>query len=323
MVQEGKAYWRPRASLDVLSARAHMNGQIRDFFAQRSVLEVETPLLASATVTDVNLKSFRVSCETTDHQEIRYLQTSPEFGMKRLLAAGSGPIYQICKAFRDGEVGRSHNPEFTLLEWYRPGFDHHQLMDELDDLIQLLLGLDGARKISYRNAFRTSASVDPVTADINCLRSEVRALGVRDQGLSLTKDDYLDLLLTHVVQPALPPGSVFIYDFPASQAALANVRDERHPVAERFELFIDGVEVANGYHELTDPLEQRRRFERDLAARQDRGLPLPGIDKRFLAALHDGLPPCSGVAVGLDRLLVVSRNLDTVAKALAFPWACA
>ena len=320
MVQVGNSDWKPRASPDVLSARAEMNRRIREFFTVRSVLEVETPLLATTTVTDVNLESFRVPCAIAGHNSIRYLQTSPEFAMKRLLAADSGPIYQICKAFRNGESGRSHNPEFTLLEWYRPGFDHHQLMDELNALVQLLLGLEGAKRITYRQAMLLHASLDPLTADINTLSAKAHALGVRDQWLSLTSDDYLDLILTHSVQPALSPGAVFIYDFPASQAALANIRDDDPPVAERFELFIDGVEVATGYHELTDPVEQHQRFERDLALRRERGLPLLRSDERFVGALQAGLPDCSGVAVGLDRMLMVAGKMPALADCLTFPW---
>ena len=312
--------WKPEADSAVLSARANLNRQIRTFFECRGVLEVETPMLGATTVTEVNLAALQVSCRVSGKTTRRYLQTSPEYAMKRLLAAGSGSIYQICKAFRDGEVGRSHNPEFTLLEWYRLGFDHHQLMDEVDALIVQLLSLSPAKRISYRQAMLLYAGLDPGTASIEALRSKAAALGVRDDSLDWSVDDYLDILLTHCVQPALPPGAVFVYDYPASQAALAKIRDDDPPVAERFELFINGVEVANGYHELTDPVEQRVRFEHDLSLRAQRGLPTPPVDERFLCALEAGLPECAGVAMGLDRLLMIATGRQNLAEVLTFSW---
>ena len=310
--------WKPAAGLDVLTARAELYRQIRSFFEARSVLEVETPLLGASAVTDVNLASFRVDYHTTRYRVERYLQTSPEYAMKRLLAAGSGPIYQICKAFRDGEAGRSHNPEFTLLEWYRPGYDHHQLMDELDQLIEQLLGLPPAARTTYRDAMRTHAALDPLTATDDSLSAKARELGFKDEGLRVSVDDYLDLILTHAVQPALSKNATFIYDFPVSQAALAKIRPGSPPVAERFELFVGGVEVANGYHELTDPVEQRQRFERDLERRRYRGLPAPAIDRHFLGALEAGLPACAGVALGLDRILMIMTGKRSLAEVLTF-----
>ena len=317
----GNSDWKPGADLEVLATRARVNRQIRAFFEERGVLEVETPVLGAATVTDVNLESLRVSCRVAGQTDNRYLQTSPEFAMKRLLAAGCGPIYQICKAFRDAEAGRSHNPEFTILEWYRPGFDHHQLMDELDSLIQLLLDVPSAERITYRQAMQSHADLDCTTVTVDTLRTKTHALGVRAPALGLSLDDYLDLVLTHSVQPALPTGPVFIYDFPASQAALARIREDDPPVAERFELFVNGIEVANGYHELTDPAEQRRRFEHDLALRAERDLPTPAIDEHFLEALAAGIPACSGVALGLDRILMIATGKSSLAEVLTFPWA--
>lgn len=303
---------------DGLLARARLNREIRTFFEERSVLEVETPVLGTATVTDVNLESLRSTCQVAGVVEDRFLQTSPEYAMKRLLCAGSGPIYQICKAFRDAETGRFHNPEFTLLEWYRPGYDHHQLMDELDALIQRLLGLPAAQKTTYRDVMQLHAGLDPATGTIASLSSQAHALGVQDEGLGLSADDYLDLILTHKVQPALGPGATFIYDYPATQAALARIRPGDPPLAERFELFIDGVEVANGYHELTDPVEQRERFLHDLEQRRLRGLPTPAMDERFLRALEAGLPPCAGVALGLDRILMIATGKTSLEEVLTF-----
>lgn len=311
----GTPHWKPGTDRDVLLARARLNRDIRTFFEERAVLEVETPLLGAATVTDVNLESLRSRCWVAGVVEDRYLQTSPEYAMKRLLCADSGPIYQICKAFRDAETGRLHSPEFTLLEWYRPGYDHHQLMDELEVLVRRLLGLPPAEKTTYRDVMKLHAGLDPATATIDTLSEKARALGVQDEGLRLTADDYLDLILTHAVQPALGSGATFIYDFPATQAALARIRPGDPPLAERFELFIGGVEVANGYHELTDPLEQRQRFENDVRRRRQRELPIPAIDERFLSALKAGMPACAGVAVGLDRILMIAtgkKNLESV-----------
>ena len=310
-------HWKPGTDYDVLLARARLNREIRAFFEARSVLEVETPVLGAATVTDINLESLRSSCQVAGVVEDRFLQTSPEYAMKRLLCAGSGPIYQISKAFRDAETGRFHNPEFTLLEWYRPGYDQHQLMDELDALIQRL-GLPAAQKSTYRDVMTLHAGLDPATVTIASLSAQARALGVQDEGLGLSADDYLDLILTHTVQPGLGLGATFIYDYPATQAALARIRPGNPPLAERFELFIDGVEVANGYHELTDPVEQRERFAQDLEQRRQRGLPTPPVDERFLSALEAGLPPCAGVAVGLDRILMIATGKTSLEEVLTF-----
>jgi lysyl-tRNA synthetase class 2 len=289
---------------------------IRGFFAEREVLEVETPLLSQATVTDVHLESLRVVArdDTT-----LYLQTSPEFAMKRLLAAGSGPIFQIAKAFRGSEAGRRHNPEFTMLEWYRPGWDHHRLMDEIDDLLGVVLGVERAERVTYAEVFNEHAGLDPHRSSTARLRSRVEDLGVREVD-TLDRDDLLNLLLTHVVEPKLGRGRpTIIHDYPESQAALAAVRSGDPPLAERFEVFVGGVELANGYHELTDPVEQRRRFDRDLGDRRSRGLEEPPIDERFLAALESGLPECSGVALGLDRLVMLKSGATEISHVIAFP----
>ncbi|GMQ75972.1 MAG: elongation factor P--(R)-beta-lysine ligase [Gammaproteobacteria bacterium] len=310
--------WRPSASVETLRLRARLLAVIREFFAARGVLEVETPVMAAAGASDVHIASLATTCHAGGQL---YLQTSPEFAMKRLLAAGSGPIYQVCRAFRDGESGRLHNPEFTLLEWYRPDFDHQQLIDELDTLIERLLGSAGpTRRLTYRDAFLEHAGIDAFEASSDALLA-----AAEDSGLQLTPDDpvardtLLDFLFSHSVQPALGDGRVYVYDYPASQAALARVRASQPPVAERFELFVDGIEIANGYHELADADEQRQRFAADGYARKRLGLAQMPVDERFLAALAHGLPDCAGVAVGLDRLFMIAANAPDIDAVLAFP----
>ncbi len=250
-----------------------------------------------------------------------YLQTSPEFAMKRLLAAGSGPIYQVCRAFRDAESGRLHNPEFTLLEWYRPGFDHHALMDELDTLMDRVLGSAGTtRRLTYRDAFVEHGGLDVFEASTPALLARAEDSGLTLSGDSpAERDMLLDFLFSHTVQPALRDGRVYVYDFPASQAALARVRATQPPVAERFELFLNGIEIANGYHELADADEQRRRFAADGAARKRLGLAQMPVDERLLAALAHGLPDCAGVAVGLERLFMIAAGESSIDAMMAFP----
>jgi lysyl-tRNA synthetase class 2 len=285
------------------------------------VLEVETPLLASAPVTDLHLHALNCRYRGPGAADGRtlYLQTSPEFAMKRLLAAGSGPIYQICKAFRDGEAGHRHNPEFTILEWYRPGWDHHRLMDEVDALLATTLGSRSAERISFATAFDRYAGVDVFAESDGSLRKRVADFGPEDND-SLSRNDLLDLILTHDIEPKLGHCQpTFIYDYPASQAALARIRDGDPPLAERFEIFVEGVELANGYHELADPMEQRRRFEADLEARKRRGLSEVPIDEHLLAALVQGLPDCAGIALGVDRLLMVAAATRKLSDVLAFP----
>lgn len=317
------ASWRPTAPLEALRFRAELMARTRAFFAERGVLEVETPLLASAPVTDPRLASF-----TTEYRGpgapsplTRYLQTSPEFAMKRLLAAGSGPIFQLGKAFRDGEAGRRHNPEFTLLEWYRPGFDHHRLMDEMDELLARTLGSPPAERLTYQEAFQRHAGLDPLSSPVAELRAA--ALGALGQAPELgeDRDGWLDLLVSLVIEPHLGHGRpTFLFDYPASQAALARLRPDDPRVAERFEVYVAGVELANGFHELGDAAEQRRRFEADLARRAAEGQPEVPIDEHLLAALTAGLPPCAGVALGFDRLVMVARGARELAEVMAFPW---
>jgi lysyl-tRNA synthetase class 2 len=313
--------WRPTASIEILRLRAEILAKIRAFFTEREVLEVETPLLASAPVTDLHLHalSCRYRGPGVDDGQTLYLQTSPEFAMKRLLAAGSGPIYQICRAFRDGEAGRRHNPEFTILEWYRPGWDRHTLMDEVDELLAVTLGSRSAERLSYAAAFERYANVDVFADTDDALRGRVEELGVESID-DLSRDDLLDLVLTHVIEPKLGHCQpTFIHDYPASQAALARVREGNPPLAERFEVFVEGVELANGYHELADPTEQRLRFEADVEARKSRGLPEVPIDQRLLAALEYGLPNCAGIALGVDRLLMIAAGTRDLSDVVSFP----
>jgi lysyl-tRNA synthetase class 2 len=307
--------------MESLRLRAEILAKIRAFFADCEVLEVETPLLAGAPVTDLHLQALttRYRGPGADSGRPLYLQTSPEFAMKRMLAAGSGSIYQICRAFRDGEAGGMHNPEFTILEWYRPGWDHHRLMDEVDELLRAVLHTAPGERLSYAEAFERHAGIDPHHAADHQLRERVATFGVAYSD-GLRRDDLLDLILTHQIEARLGLGrATFVHDYPASQAALARVRQGEPPLAERFEVFIDGVELANGYHELVDADEQRRRFESDLEARRVAGLPEVPMDERLLAALEHGLPPCAGVALGVDRLVMLAAGTRDISKVIAFP----
>ncbi|EXJ15340.1 EF-P lysine aminoacylase EpmA [Imhoffiella purpurea] len=315
--------WRPAASLERIRARADLLGRVRDFFAAAGVMEVETPILSRAAVTDPALASLRTSIEGPGGGRHLYLHTSPEFPMKRLVAAGSGPIYQICKVFRGGERGRRHHPEFSLLEWYRPGWDHWRLMDEVADLVRTILQRPhmSEERIGYRELFMRELDLDPWCADTETLRRAALDVGLADAGhLDLDRDGWLDLLLTHRLESGLGRGGMtFLHDYPPSQAALARIRPGEHPAGERFELYIEGIELANGFHELTDAEEQRRRFMADLEVRRELGLPEPPIDDAFLAALASGMPDCAGVALGLDRLLMIAVGGDHIDQVLTFP----
>lgn len=306
--------WQPRASLTVIRQRARIYSQIRAFFNTRGCLEVDTPVLMSTTSTDVNIASF----ELPHNLHRLYLQTSPEYAMKRLLAAGSGSIFQICHAFREGESGRLHNPEFSLLEWYRTGYDYQQLMDEIELLITTL-SLSRCRfsRISYRELFRQSLQLEIEELAPDDLRRHCERLVPGTESDGLDTDQCLDLLLAMAIAPAMR-GYLFVHDYPISQAALARAGAEDASVAERFELFYDGIELANGFSELTDANQQRARFERDNRARRERGLPELEIDERLLAALDSGIEDCAGVALGLDRLLMVLLDLDSIDQVLTF-----
>lgn len=312
--------WQPSAGLEQLRARAALLGQVRRFFAARNILEVETPLLCGSGITDPAIEPLQV--ERGDSLTApRYLQTSPEYAMKRLLAFAGEPIFQVARAFRDGEAGARHNPEFSLLEWYRPGFDHHQLMEEVTDLVRECLGERSRHKHSYRQLFIELLAVDPFTATATEL--ETLARKHLDAGtVGGDRDLWLDLLMTHLIEPQLADmGMCFVYDYPASQAALSRVVEvDGVLVGQRFELYVDGLELANGYFELSDAAEQRRRFEQDNTRRREYGLPERPLDERLLAALEHGLPDCSGVALGIDRLLMLVTGIEDIRGVLAFDW---
>ncbi len=305
--------WRPQASLETLRLRARLLEQIRAFFAARGVLEVDTPLLGPAPGSDPQQHCLDLDVPGAGR---RYLQPSPEFAMKRLLAAGSGSIYQLCKAFRAGEHGSRHRVEFTLLEWYRTGFDYRALMDEVQALVCGLLGRPAAQVFSYGELFRRHAGIDAFATDEATVWQRVAAAGIEPSPTlrAAGRDAALDILLTRLIEPAIAPlGAVFVYDYPASQAALARLRPDQPALAERFELYVDGIELANGWSELTDAVEQRRRFEADNRKRQALGLPTVPLDEGLLAALAHGLPDCAGVALGFDRLLMLACGLDDIA----------
>ena len=279
-------------------------------------MEVETPALASATVTDPSIESIGANDAAGRRW---YLQTSPEFAMKRLLAAGSGSIYQITRGFRDGERGRHHNQEFTILEWYRVGFDHHRLIDDVDALLDRMLGAGPSARMTVRAAFQRHVDLDPFTATMDALHAACRARGYSSRVESASRDECFDYLLSDAVQPALGPGRVYLFDFPVSQAALARIRRGAPDVAERFELYVDGVEVANGYHELRDAAEMERRMRRDVTTRRDAEQPARDPDERLIAAHRSGLPACAGVAVGFDRLVMLAGRYPSLREVLAFP----
>lgn len=320
--------WQPSASFDALRLRASLNASIRGFLASRGVVEVETPVLSVAGNTEPNIASFQLEFagRTDGAPRTRWLRTSPEHPLKRLLAAGFGDCYELGRVFRDGEAGGRHNPEFTMLEWYRSGWDHRTLAGECAELVMQALALAGRSatlvEADYRGLYRDRLGIDPVTAEIDALRQALGDVSVDPVGLE--RDDWLDLLMTHRLQPGFPTDQLLaVFDFPASQCALARVRQEPDgsAVAERFELYLGPLELANGYHELADAVEQGARFDRDLRRRTVRGQPLPPRDARLLAALDAGFPDCAGVALGVDRLLMAMLGTDRIADVLAFDFA--
>jgi lysyl-tRNA synthetase class 2 len=316
--------WRPSAAADALRLRARLNAAIREFFAERGVLEVETPVMSQAGNSEPNIASFATefSGRTDGAPRTRWLRTSPEYPLKRLLAAGIGDCYELGRVFRDGEAGGRHNPEFTLLEWYRVGWDHQQLAGETAELVRMALALVGRdaslAQVAYRDLYHVRLGLDPFLASEAELRNALGDVAIDPDGLN--RDDWLDLLMTHMIQPTIPVNRVLmVYDYPKSQAALARIRQGDVPVAERFEVYLGPIELANGYRELNEPVEQRQRFERDLGRRQKRGAPQPPIDERLLAALP-ALPDCAGVALGVDRLLMAMLGSERLADGLAFPF---
>jgi len=315
------AQWRPTATLAALKARAASLRVTRDFFRARNVLEVETPALVNAPVSDVNLGS--VCAAVPGRAAPMFLHTSPEYAMKRLLAAGSGDIYQVCRVYRGAERGRQHNPEFTMVEWYRLGFSLESLMDEVAALVRELLGADAlpVEFLTYREAVRRHAGVDPLDAERAQLAELARTLGLgAREAQSAGRDELLDLIVGAQVGPALGAAALtFVHRYPASQAALARLDPADPRVALRFELYYRGVELANGYHELASGAEQRLRFAADLEVRAARGLPSAALDQNLLAALDAGLPDCAGVALGFDRVLMLATSAASIDDVLAFP----
>ena len=316
--------WQPACSLELLRLRARLSQQIRRFFEQRSVLEVETPLLCRATGTDPNLDFFSTRFNWPPESPTLYLQTSPEFAMKRLLAAGSGSIYQIAKAFRNGETGRYHNPEFTILEWYRVGFDLDQLMDEAADLTGKIFGkkLKGTSRQSYSSLFKQYTGLDCLKFDLNLYSSYVSENNM-PEAIALCGENHalwLDFIFSHAIQDRLKGDILYmIYGYPACLPSLAKNNSADPLITQRVELFINGVELGNGYDELTDSQEQERRFDAEIIIRTQRQLPEAAKDKRLLAALKSGLPACSGMAIGLDRVLMLLSGCRSIQEVLAFP----
>ena len=317
----------PSADFGTLRLRARLNAALRGFFAERGVTEVETPLLSQAGNTDPNVASFSTtfSGHVSAGARTRWLRTSPEFPLKRLLAAGFGDCYELGRVFRDGEAGGRHNPEFTMLEWYRVGWNQFQLAEETIALVQAALALVDRRaevvQTTYRALYRDALGLDPMTADERDLQAALGDVRIDPEGL--TRDDWLDLLMTHRIQPANPSDRILVvHDYPASQCMLARVVErDGVRVAERFELYLGALELANGYHELADGAEQRGRFERDHALRRARGSDLPAIDDALLAALDAGFPDCAGVALGVDRLMMTMLGTGRIADVLAFDFA--
>ena len=316
------ADWRPTAAPARLAARARLLARARAFFAERQVLEVDTPLIVNAAVSDVHIHAAEVRL-AGPHGAPHFLHTSPEYAMKRLLAAGSGDIYQICHVARGFEAGRLHNPEFTLIEWYRLGFSLSALMDEVESLVRALLaegaGARRSERVSYREVFQRCLGLDPFSASAPELARAAAAAGFSG-GAASTRDECLELLMGAQIGPTLGRGGLtFVYGYPASQAALARLDPQDPHAAQRFELYADGIELANGFHELTDAAEQRARFAHEQAERARRGLPVHALDERLLAALAHGLPDCAGVALGFDRTLMLATGAEHIDEVLPFP----
>lgn len=316
------ADWQPCAPIANLLKRAKLINGVRHFFNERGVLEVETPAMSQASISDEHLVPFitrYVGPQAAQGMDL-YMMTSPEFHMKRLLAAGSGPIFQMGKCFRNEESGRYHNPEFTMIEWYRPGFDMYQLMNEVDDLIQQTIDCEAAELVSYQQLFTRILEIDPLVAEKEELKAVADKLNLSDVAADEEdRDTLLQLLFAFGIEPHIGKEKpIFVYHFPASQASLAKISGEDRRVAERFEVYFKGVELANGFCELTDASEQRARFEKDNQKRQQRGLPVYPIDERFLAALAAGLPDCSGVALGVDRLIMIALEAEKIGDVMAF-----
>ncbi|MBB1488403.1 EF-P lysine aminoacylase EpmA [Oceanospirillum sediminis] len=314
--------WQPSAPIENLRLRAETLNQVRQFFYDRHILEVETPILGRGGSTDPYLDSMITVCSGGGMSEsvTLYLQTSPEFHMKRLLAAGSGPIWQLSRSFRNGEASKRHNPEFSMLEWYRPDFNLQRLMAEVQELLEVVLGEKAVGFSRYRDLFRTHLAIDPFDTsldELRCHATDYAGINASD----LDRESCCDLLMSHVIEPELgQEGFTFVYEYPAAQAALARLKSDQEGdlVADRFECYYQGLELANGYHELCDPREQKERFSQDNKIRRQLGKSTVQEDILLLEALHSGLPDCSGVALGFDRLLMLRAGITDISEILSF-----
>ncbi|MBV6540682.1 elongation factor P--(R)-beta-lysine ligase [Ursidibacter maritimus] len=319
-LQNEQIDWKPSAPIQNLLKRSKIMGEIRQFFTERGVLEVETPAMSEFSVTDVHLSTFNTQFLSPFASQAKtlHLITSPEYHMKRLLASGSGAIFQICRVFRNEESGKRHNPEFTMLEWYRPHFDMYRLINEVDDLLQQILDCEPAESFSYQFVFQTYVGLDPLSASKTQLVAKAKEYGLQcDENEQ--RDTLLQFLFSEVVEANIgKERPTAVYHFPATQAALAQISTEDHRVAERFEFYYKGLELVNGFHELSDAKEQIRRFELDNLQRNEMGLPPQQLDYRFLNALKAGIPNCSGVALGVDRLLMIAMNAERIDEVMAF-----
>jgi len=321
-----KNLWQPTASLADIKQRAQLLNSIRMFFNARSALEVETPLLCQYAPTMPYIDPIAVDIHAK--KSTRFLQSSPEYAMKRLLAYGSGDIFQICKAFRGQEQGVLHNPEFTMLEWYRLNFDHHQLMQEVIELLQFCEINYSIIKKTYREIFYKYLKLDPVLADVATLQQCIYDnINLSPQGerftKSASKQDCQEMLFSHMVESNLEHNTIWvIYNYPKEQAALAKIISDNDniEVAARFEVYINGLELANGFYELADPVLQRQRFMEDQHIRAKLNKPSLDIDPYFMRALEHGLPRCSGIALGVDRLLMVKLKAVSIEQVISFPW---
>lgn len=319
-------HWQPTISLTHLKQRAKLLKNIRTFFESRNILEVETPLLAPFTVTEPSIQSISANLTLSSDfknlfPEFSYLQTSPEYAMKRLLAAGSGDIYQLCKAFRQEEIGEIHQPEFTILEWYRMGFTDHDLMKEIDTFLQIVASAPPSEFYSYRDIFLKYLNVDTHQASLIQLQKLAKNTGISWENASQpwSLDDFLQALMSLCIEPHLGKiHPVCIYDYPASQAALARIDETQNHIAKRFEFYWKGLELANGFYELNDAQKQRQRFVENNQKRIELGLSQMEIDEYLLQALEHGLPDCAGVALGVDRLFMIMTGCERIQEALSF-----
>ncbi|WWP02699.1 MAG: elongation factor P--(R)-beta-lysine ligase [Candidatus Dasytiphilus stammeri] len=313
--------WRPNTSINTLLHRSSIITDIRKFFAKKKILEVETPTMSQATVTDVHISSFKTNYigPSFPYGKQLYLTTSPEYHMKRLLAAGSGPIFQICRSFRNGEKGRYHNPEFTILEWYRLNFKLNELMNEVNELLQQILNCKQAEFISYQEIFLRHFNLNPLERDLNQLIYILNHKKILKNFDNIEDyDSILELLLSIIIERDINNRPLFIYHFPASQASLAEINEKDQRIAERFEVYFQGIELANGFIELTDSIEQRYRLEQNNHIRSKKGFEEMPIDNNFLLALKHGLPYCAGVAVGIDRLIMRAVHASKLSDIIPF-----